>query len=554
MRRPALPLPRLGLWLLALWLAWAAPLAAQEPYFTQEGLNEGLDPVAESLDRDTPLATVEAFQALTRLGRYAEAAHLLNLAGLPPERQAEEGARRAELLAIVLERKVVMPWSQLTDRPDGWISGSADDNRTGRVRRSILIDTLELDRHRVPIRLNRVRPGEETSPVWLFSQQTVGNIPLLYELYGPTEIEQALPDWAKQRSHFGMYVWELLFIPLLLVLVGCVAPLVYWAFRWLARRERPDWLVVVARGFKWPATILTAALLVNFATSNVLVVTGMIDAVLSPLVLVAYVFAATMALVLVTDQLLDRISNNNPNELADPENAHLRSMATTIAAARKTIIVIAVLAAAGLVLTSIDTMHTFGFSLLASAGAVTIVLGFAAREVLGNILASVQIALNRSARIGDQLWFEGHFCTVERIHFTYVQLMIWNSNRLIVPVSYFVKDAFQNWSLEEHQQVRPIRMTLAPSARVDRMRERFAELLSREDPDQVGPMARAKVHVVGQDAFGVEVRFEVPTTNPATFWEIECRLREGLHAAARDLQEEEGRAYLPSPPADRPEG
>ena len=59
--------------------------------------------------------------------------------------------------------------------------------------------------------------------------------------------------------------------------------------------------------------------------------------------------------------------------------------------------------ALGFVLTSINSFQSLGLSLLASAGAVTVVLGFAAREVLGNILASVQIALNRSARIGDQL-------------------------------------------------------------------------------------------------------------------------------------------------------
>ncbi len=37
---------------------------------------------------------------------------------------------------------------------------------------------------------------------------------------------------------------------------------------------------------------------------------------------------------------------------------------------------------------------------------MTIVLGFAARNVLGNIMASLQIALNQSARVGDRVVYK----------------------------------------------------------------------------------------------------------------------------------------------------
>ncbi|WP_150121244.1 hypothetical protein, partial [Sulfitobacter sp. HI0076] len=80
-------------------------------------------------------------------------------------------------------------------------------------------------------------------------------------------------------------------------------------------------------------------------TSRVLVVSGFIDAVLSPILLIAYVTAGTLAIVFTFDEIFDRISPNNAYELADPMNAHMRSIATTIAAARKGVIVIAVLVA-----------------------------------------------------------------------------------------------------------------------------------------------------------------------------------------------------------------
>lgn len=534
-------------------LGTARVAQAQEDWFLTEALNPGLPPPGDTLDRSTPMSSVEAFLLLSNSGKLSEAAHLLDLTDLPRADQAAEGRLRAELLAVLLERKVIIPWSELADRPDGWLTGSDKNGQTGRPRRSILIDTFELGDRRVPLRLNRVKPGEDAEPAWVFSRQSVDNIPALFEVYGPTELEKSLPDWARQRSLFGMYNWELLFVPALLLVTGLVAWLVFRALTWVGRDGPNTVLRVAARSLRWPVTIALAAGVIGNATSHVLVVTGIVDAIFSPLVLIAYVLSVTMALVLIIDEVFDRISKSNPNELADPENAHLRSMATTISAARKFVIVIAVLAAAGVILSSIETMHTLGFSLLASAGAVTIVLGFAAREVLGNILASVQIALNRSARIGDQLIFEGHFCTVERIHFTYVQLMIWNSTRLIVPVSYFVKDAFENWSIEDPMMVRPIELTLDQAADVQAMRDAFFDILDAEDSEDVAPMERAMVHVVDQDVFGVKVRFEVPAANPATGWEIECSVREKLQAAARDLQEKTGKPVLPPRPDDLPD-
>ncbi|MEY8842248.1 mechanosensitive ion channel protein MscS, partial [Cribrihabitans sp. XS_ASV171] len=178
----------------------------------------------------------------------------------------------------------------------------------------------------------------------------------------------------------------------------------------------------IVRAFRWPATIVVVASIIGFTTNRLFVVTGSISLVIGPLVLLLYVTAVALAAVLVADEIFDRVSLNSPKDLADPDNAHYRSLATLLSGFRKFVILLAVLIGAGTLLSSIELFNSLGYTLLAGAGAITIVLGFAAREVLGNILAAVQIALNRSARIGDLIIYENQFCTVERIHFTYVQL------------------------------------------------------------------------------------------------------------------------------------
>ncbi|APE45355.1 hypothetical protein BOO69_07105 [Sulfitobacter alexandrii] len=525
-------------------LCTASAAFAQDPWFEQPELNPGLPPPPSSMDRATPMAAMETFLYLTDNGHFSEAAHLLDLSDVAQSDQQFVGAARAEELAVILERKVVIPWSSLEDRPDGWISGSSDDNDTGRVRRSILIDRLERGGHPVPLRLNRIKVGDD-QPVWVFSRQSVDNIPALHDLYGPTRLEMAMPDWLRVPAFWGMYLWEVLFLPAFVIVALIAATIAYRILRRIGDRAKHRSVRFVARASKWPAAIIIFAFTIGTATSRILVVTGIIDAMISPLVLISYVVAITLAIVLVIDEIFDRISASTATELAEPENAHLRAMATTISAARKFVIVIATLAASGVVLSSITTFGTLGLSLLASAGALTVVLGFAAREVLGNILASVQIALNRSARIGDLLMFEGYFCTVERIDFTYVQLMVWNGTRLIVPVSTFVSDPFENWSIEEAEMVRPIYLSLAHGADVERLRKAFFDLLDKEDASDVSPMDRAKVHVTEHDAVGMKVRFELPTANPGTFWEVECRVREGLLAEAARMEREGDRRVFP---------
>jgi hypothetical protein len=56
--------------------------------------------------------------------------------------------------------------------------------------------------------------------------------------------------------------------------------------------------------------------------------------------------------------------------------------------------------------------------------------------------------------------------------------------------------------------------------------------------------------VTGQDAIGIKVRFELPTANPATFWDVECRLREALLAEAARIERETGARIFPILPPD----
>ena len=212
---------------------------------------------------------------------------------------------------------------------------------------------------------------------------------------------------------------------------------------------------------------------------------------------------------------------------------------TSSAAIRRAMIVVVTIAGMGIILREANIMQTLGFSLLASAGAFTIVLAFAARNMLSNIMASLQIALNQSARIGDKIVYDGHLCSVERINFTFVQLREWTGKRIVVPVIDFVEEPFENWTMRDPAQIGEVRLKLAHTARVEELRARFYRVLDELDTESEKALEDDRgVYVAGHDAFGMEVLFLVPCPDPNAAWARICEVRERMLAEAAEMQTE----------------
>ena len=160
-------------------------------------------------------------------------------------------------------------------------------------------------------------------------------------------------------------------------------------------------------------------------------------------------------------------------------------------------------------------------------------------------MSSLQIALNGSAKIGDRIVFNDALCHVERIHFTYVQLRDWDGTRLVVPVTEFVSTPFKNWTMQEPEMLRIVKIKLSHTADVDALRDAFDKVIDELDEKYVGNRDDVCVRVAGQDVLGKDVWFLVPCADPNTSWEAACDAREGIMAEIHKLAEKEGVDYFP---------
>ncbi|WP_162798948.1 mechanosensitive ion channel family protein [Paracoccus indicus] len=543
---------RVLLLIIALCLPLPQPVQAQDATYQAPPLNVGLGPVPDRIDRRSPRAAMASFLQAADEGDWPSAAHVLDLSDIPEDQQARKGPELARQLYDVIDRKAVLDWSMLNDRPDALqVKGGDTEAMAGNPRRSLLLRDLSVGLVPAEIRMNRLEPPDSDAPVWMFPTQTVRDIPALHDVYGPSNFETALPPMMREKTLGGLMRWEWIGLPLLIAAAVLLGWLVHRTLKMAWRRADGKIATGILRAASKPLIIISVTSLIWWVTGNVFVFSGKIDVFLAPLIAAGFVTATLLFIVNGVEVLLDGlIAPGEEVDLTVAEQAEARVLATRLNAARRVLVIVVFLIGAGIVMSSADLAGTLGLSLLASAGAMTIILGFAARNVLGNIMASLQIALNQSARVGDRVLYKNELCHVERINMTYVQLRNWDSTRLIVPVEEFVSETFSNWTLQNPEMLRVIKLRLDSRADIAALRKIFDQILEDVAHEDMGnnlsQLDGSSVNVAGHDVYGLEVWFSVPCADPNTSWELSCAVRERLVAQAARYEAETGKPVFPT--------
>lgn len=176
-------------------------------------------------------------------------------------------------------------------------------------------------------------------------------------------------------------------------------------------------------------------------------------------------------------------------------------------------------------LMTFNSVRQLGASLLASAGVGGVILGFAARPVLGNLLAGMQIALTQPFRIDDVLHVQGEWCWVEEVTATYVVLRVWDLRRLIVPLQWFIENPFQNWSRNTADMMGTVFLWFDYAMPIAPLRKEFARLL-RASKEWDGETELVQVTDTSERA--MQVRFLMSASDSSRAWDLRCAVREGI--------------------------
>jgi small-conductance mechanosensitive channel len=181
--------------------------------------------------------------------------------------------------------------------------------------------------------------------------------------------------------------------------------------------------------------------------------------------------------------------------------------------------------AAGLM--TFDGVRQYGISLLASAGAAGIIFGLALQPVLKNIIAGIQIAITQPIKIGDSLIVETEFGTVEDITATYVVVRTWDLRRLVVPLSYFIEQPFQNWTRNSTNLLGTALLYLDYSTPIDTVRDKAKEIVAGSALWDRNVFA---LQITDFRERTMEVRVLISASNGGNLFNLRCLIREKLIA------------------------
>lgn len=176
-------------------------------------------------------------------------------------------------------------------------------------------------------------------------------------------------------------------------------------------------------------------------------------------------------------------------------------------------------------LITFPSIRSMGTTLLASAGVVGIILGFAAQKSIGTFFAGLQIAIAQPIRIGDNVIVENEFGTIGEINLTFVVVYIWDGRRLIVPINYFLEKTFQNWTRVSPEVIAKVKIRSDYTIPVARVREQFNDWLRTSE---LWDKRTSRLLVTNADDKTIELRATMSAQNSDDAWDLECYIREKL--------------------------
>ena len=238
-------------------------------------------------------------------------------------------------------------------------------------------------------------------------------------------------------------------------------------------------------------------------------------------VIVLLGWAGSVAITQASELYLRRV----PADLAgDPLG---RKHLTQIRILRRAAVTLATIVTVAGALMTFDSVKEYGVSLIASAGAAGLVVGLAARPLLSNLFAGIQIAITQPIRIGDALLVENEWGWVEEIGTTYVVVRIWDLRRLILPLSYFIQQPFQNWTRESANLIGTVLLYVDYTAPVQAMREKLQEIAKAS---KLWDGKTVNLSVTDLTERTMQVRCLVSARNSGEAFDLRCEVREKMVA------------------------
>lgn len=314
--------------------------------------------------------------------------------------------------------------------------------------------------------------------------------------------------------------WELLAVTVAAILI--VHEIAYSLISELAQRVRSPLLTALLKRSRRPLGIIVPLVTLQIIVPNLALPASAIEPAQRLLALMQIAAIAWLLLRLVgsIDDIID-----THYQLNVKDNLNARRVRTQLQVLRQTMqIAIYFIAIAGALMT-FPAIRQLGTGLLASAGVAGLVVGMAARPLLANLIAGIQIALTQPIRVDDVVIVEGEWGRIAEITATYVVVHIWDDRRLVVPLNYFNEQPFQNWTRRSSDLLGTAFFHVDYTFPVEEGRKVLRRIL---ESTELWDGRVCVLQVTDATDQTVELRALMSAVDASTAWDLRCYVREAF--------------------------
>ena len=189
---------------------------------------------------------------------------------------------------------------------------------------------------------------------------------------------------------------------------------------------------------------------------------------------------------------------------------------------------VVIFVAAGLVYTSlVPGLRALLGTLMAGAGITALVVGFAAKSTLANLISGLSLAVYRPFRIGDKVTIEGEYGTVEDITLRHTIVRSWENKMLIIPNERLDNMTIVNYSIIDPRILCRVEMGVSYDTDVDLAKRLILEEANR-CPHRMQEADEPWIRVISHGDFSIGLRIYVWMPDQDTAWQTRFWLFENV--------------------------
>jgi MscS family membrane protein len=404
---------------------------SQEGEGTQQPEPKTVKPLGptDEFNRGVPRSSLKGYLKAARDGDFERAAKYLDLRYLPGRMNKSQGPQLARQLKIAFDKVIWFDLEIISAHPAGFSDDGlpADRDNIGQVK------TPEKT---VDILMQRV-PRGDGAYIWKFSNQTVAEIPHLYEYFGYGPFEETLSKMFPDAQFLGWQLWQWILWLINFALSFLLAFTITWIVNLFLGRKDTAMRRRIKQFIAWPARFLLWLLLEQVGLSFIgLSMTVRTIFRFDPVLPFVMTWTAVRLVDLIVFWWGERLKRSEREDAI----VLLRPARTAI---RVTLVVVAVLF-------WFDNIGLKVSTLLAGLGVGGLAFALAAQDTLKNLLGSIMILLDKPYKVGQRIVAKGHDGIVEEIGLRSTRIRLLTGHQTVIPNEEMAKIDIENIGQRPH--------------------------------------------------------------------------------------------------------